>query len=388
MSRESIGIGVIGMGWMGVAHSRSYRNVLERFPDLQLQPRLIACADEVESRATAARERFGFSYSTQNWQQVIDDPKIGLVTVATPNNMHFEIVYAAIQAGKHIFCEKPVGRTPAETMQMAELARQANVISGVGYNYRWAPMVQYAHQLVEEGKIGKLTHYRGRFFSSYASNPNSVLSWRFQQEKAGAGTLSDLMSHVIDMAHFLTGPVERLVANQETFIRQRPLATPGVGTHFTVQEDSPKSEVTNEDYVSALVQFGNGVQGSLEGCRAIVGPKCEMAFELNGTNGALSWNFERMNELQVYLPGRSPTQDGYVRLTSDASHPFHAAFNPAAATGLGYDDLKLIEAYQFLKSIQNNQPHRPGLGEAATVARVQSAIQQSWDRKSWEPIDH
>jgi len=119
VSRESIGIGVIGMGWMGVAHSRSYRNVLERFPDLQLQPGLIACADEVESRATAARERFGFSYSTQNWQQVIDDPKIGLVTVATPNNMHFEIVYAAIQAGKHIFCEKPVGRTPAETMQMA-----------------------------------------------------------------------------------------------------------------------------------------------------------------------------------------------------------------------------------------------------------------------------
>ena len=388
MSRESIGIGVIGMGWMGVAHSRSYRNVLERFPDLQLQPRLIACADEVESRATAARERFGFSYSTQNWQQVIDDPKIGLVTVATPNNMHFEIVYAAIQAGKHIFCEKPVGRTPAETMQMAELARQANVISGVGYNYRWAPMVQYAHQLVEEGKIGKLTHYRGRFFSSYASNPNSVLSWRFQQEKAGAGTLSDLMSHVIDMAHFLTGPVERLVANQETFIRQRPLATPGVGTHFTAQEDSPKSEVTNEDYVSALVQFGNGVQGSLEGCRAIVGPKCEMAFELNGTNGALSWNFERMNELQVYLPDQSPTQDGYVRLTSDAGHPFHAAFNPAAATGLGYDDLKLIEAYQFLKSIQNNQPNQPGFEEAVAVARVQSAIQQSWDSKSWEPIDN
>jgi len=249
-------------------------------------------------------------------------------------------------------------------------------------------MVQYAHQLVEEGKIGKLTHYRGRFFSSYASNPNSVLSWRFQQEKAGAGTLSDLMSHVIDMAHFLTGPVERLVANQETFIRQRPLATPGVGTHFTVQEDSPKSEVTNEDYVSALVQFGNGVQGSLEGCRAIVGPKCEMAFELNGTNGALSWNFERMNELQVYLPDQSPTQDGYVRLTSDAGHPFHAAFNPAAATGLGYDDLKLIEAYQFLKSIQNNQPNQPGFEEAVAVAQVQSAIQQSWDRKSWEFIDN
>ena len=388
MSRESIGIGVIGMGWMGVAHSRSYRNVLERFPDLQLQPGLIACADEVESRGEAARERFGFSYSTQNWRQVIDDPKISLVTVATPNNMHFEIVRAAIQAGKHIFCEKPVGRTPAETMQMAELARQANVISGVGYNYRWAPMVQYAHQLVKEGKLGKLTHYRGRFFSSYASNPNSVLSWRFRQEKAGAGALGDLMSHVIDMAHFLTGFIERLVANRETFIRQRPLATPGVGTHFTVQEDGPKNEVTNEDYVSALVQFSNGVQGSLEGCRAIVGPKCEMAFELNGTNGALNWNFERMNELQVHLPDQSPTQDGYVRLTSDAGHPFHAAFNPAAATGLGYDDLKLIEAYQFLKSIQNNQPNQPGFEEAVAVARVQSAIQQSWDSKSWEFIDN
>ena len=384
--RKKLGIGIIGMGWMGIAHSRSYRNVVERFPDLGVQPKLVACVDEVGSRSQSAQDRFGFVYSTQDWQKIIDDPKIDAITVATPNNTHLKIVNSAIRAGKHVFCEKPVGRTPTETQKMAELSDQAGVISGVGYNYRWAPMVQYAHQLIREGRLGELTHYRGRFFSSYASNPNSVLSWRFQQEYAGSGTLGDLMSHVIDMAHFLIGSIDSLVAHRKTFIQERPLATPGVGTHFTVRDDGPKGNVTNEDYVSALVQFENGVQGTLEGCRVIVGPKCEMAFEINGTKGAIRWNFERMNELEIYLPEESGTHDGYVRLISDASHPFHAAFNPAAGTGLGYDDLKLIEVYHFLKAIQTGQPNTPSFRQAATVAQVQATIQSSWANRSWQSV--
>ena len=384
--RKSIGIGVIGMGWMGMAHSRSYRNVVERFPDLEVEPKLVACADEVVERGQSAQDRFGFMYSTQNWQRLISDDEIDVITVATPNSRHLEIVTSAVRAGKHVFCEKPVGRTPIETQHMADLSSRAGIISGVGYNYRWSPMVQYAHQLIKEGKLGKVTHYRGRFFSSYASNPNSVLSWRFQKEKAGSGTLGDLMSHVIDMAHFLVGSIDSLVAHKETFIRERPLAVPGVGTHFTVRDNGPKGDVTNEDYVSALVQFENGAQGTLEGCRAIVGPKCEMAFEVNGTKGAIRWNFEKMNELEIYLPEESSSHDGYVRLISDASYPFHAAFNPAAATGLGYDDLKLIEAYHFLKAIQTGQPNNPSFRQAVTVAQVQSAIQSSWDNNSWQSV--
>ncbi|MHB8753283.1 MAG: Gfo/Idh/MocA family protein, partial [Aggregatilineales bacterium] len=256
----------------------------------------------------------------------------------------------------------------------------------VGYNYRWSPLVQYAHQLIQSGKIGKVTHYRGRFFSMYGSNPHSVLSWRFQHEFAGLGTLGDLMSHTADMAHMLVGPIKEVVANRETFIKQRPLAVRGEGTHFTLRTDGPFGDVTNEDYVGTLVRFENGVQGSLEVCRVIFGPKCENSFEINGTKGAISWNFEKMNELSVYLPDGDGAHDGYVRIYSGPEHPFHANFNPGPAIGLGYNDLKTIEAHQFLRSVAEGKQGAPGFAEALAVAEFQDAVQHSWDSGHWEEV--
>src|SRR5215469_15560066 len=211
---HTIGIGVIGMGWMGEVHSRSYRAIPDRFHESGIRPRLVVCADPVEARAQAAQERFGFERYTTDWRAVIADPAVEVVNVAAPNGMHLEINLAAAQAGKHILCEKPVGKEPQETIQSAIAAREAGVLTFVGYNYRWAPLVQYARQLIERGELGRLTHYRGRFFVGYGSNPHSVLSWRFQRELAGLGTLGDLMSHVIDMAHMLAGPIKMVVGNQ------------------------------------------------------------------------------------------------------------------------------------------------------------------------------
>ncbi len=383
MSR-AIGIGVIGMGWMGETHSHSYRAIKELGVEAGFEPRLIVCADDVESRARRAQQRFGFERTTGDWREVIADPAVEVVTIAAPNYLHLEIAQAAAAAGKHIFCEKPVGRGPEETAAIAAAARQAGVITGVGFNYRWAPLVQYARQLIAEGRLGTLTHYRGRFFSMYGSNPSSVLSWRFQRELAGLGTLGDLMSHVVDMAHMLAGPVDRLVANQETFIKRRPEATPGAGTHFTVGEGGPQGEVTNEDYAGALVRFASGAQGTFEACRAIVGPKCQMAFEVHGTCGALSWDFERMNELALYLPDGTGAHEGYTRIVTAPEHPFHGLFNPAPGTGLGYGDLKVVEAYQFLKSVATGAQGQPGFREALAVAQVQAAFERSWKSGGWE----
>lgn len=384
--KQTIGIGVIGMGWMGAVHSRSYREIPHRFQNSGLRPRLVICADEVETRGREAQGRFGFERYTIDWRQVISDPEVAVVSIATPNNMHLEIVQAAAAARKHIFCEKPVGRNPQETADIAKAARQAGVFTWVGYNYRWAPLVQYARQLVQEGRLGKLTHYRGRFFAGYANNPHAVLSWRFQRELAGLGTLGDLISHAADMAHLIAGPIKRLVGNRETFVSQRPLATPGEGTHFSVRTDGPVGDVTNEDYVGVMVNFANGAHGTLEACRVINGPQCQMAFEVNGTKGALSWDFERMNELNLYLPDKSHSHDGYVRIMSGPEHPFHAQFNPGPGVSLGYDDLKTIEAYQFLKSIREGQQSDPGFREALVVAEVQDAIQRSWETEAWEDV--
>jgi predicted dehydrogenase len=381
-----IGIGVIGMGWMGAVHSRAYRQVVDRFPELPLRPRLVTCADDVGERGQQAQERFGFEKHTLRWEDVIAEREVDVVSITAPNHLHRTIAEAAARAGKHIHCEKPVGRSPDETRAIERAAREAGVQTFVGYNYRWAPLVQYARERIEAGDLGTLTHYRGRFFAGYGGNPQSVLSWRFQKEFAGLGTLGDLMSHTIDMAHLIAGPIARVVGNQATLIRERPLAPAGEGTHFSVRSGGPLGTVSNEDYVGTLVQFAGGAHGSLEACRVIAGPKCQMAFEVHGTRGAMAWNFEQMNELWFYASEPGSARAGYRRILSGPEHPFHAHFNPAPATGLGYDDLKVIEAFQFLQAIAADRQGAPGFREAAAVALVQEAIERSWTSGHWEDV--
>lgn len=382
--RESIGIGVIGMGWMGNVHTRAYRQAADRFPESNLQPHLVICADEVASRSDEARLRFGFERSTTRWRDVITDPAVRAVSIATSNDWHREIAVAAAQAGKHIFCEKPVGRNADETAEIERRARAAGVLTFVGYNYRWAPLVQYARQIIGKGELGHLTNYRGRFFVGYGSSPYTVLSWRFQRDRAGWGVLGDLMSHVVDNALMMAGPIRRVVGSRATFIPQRPLGVPGSGTHFTLRTEGPTGDVENEDYVGALVEFSNGAQGTLEVSRVIDGPKCEMSFDVYGTRGALSWDFERMNELNLFLADGNAGRSGYTRILSGPEHPLHAHFNPGPGVGLGYEDLKTIEAYQFLKSIVEAEQGEPGFREALRVAEVLAAIGRSWESGRWE----
>jgi len=385
---RTIGIGVIGMGWMGEAHSRAYRAIPDRFHESGLYPRLVVCADQVEARAQSAQQRFGFERYTTDWRDVITDPAVEAVIVTAPNGMHLEINRAVAQVGKHLFCEKPVGRNPQDTIQSVAAAREAGLLTGVGYNYRWAPLVQYARQLIADGKLGRLTHYHGRFLNGYAADPNGFLSWRFQQEH-GLGTLGDLMSHVIDMAHMLAGPITRVTSDKETFIRQRPIPQPGKGTHYDVgSSDDPMGEVTNEDYVNALVHFANGARGILESCRIINGAKCDMSFEVHGTKGAIKWTMERMNELQLqWRNDANPAEDGYTTLLSGPAHPYHRHFNPGWGVNLGYDDLKTIEAYNFLQTIVTGKQGEPGFAEAEAVARVQQAMMRSWASGRWETVE-
>jgi len=383
----TLGIGVIGMGWMGQVHSRSYGMVTQRFPDSGLQPRLIICSDNVEARAQHAQRILGFESSTTRWQDVIEHPDVQIVNIATPNNLHVDIVRAAAQAGKHIFCEKPVGRNPQETAEIEALAREAGVLTFVGFNYRWSPMVMHAKKLIDEGKLGTLTQFRGRFFSMYGSDPMGLLSWRFNKEISGFGVLGDIMAHVMDMALVMTGPVKRLVSNSHTFIPERPIPIPGKGTHYSVgQPDDPKGAVTNEDYVGALLEFENGVRGSVEVSRTIFGPKNQFGFEINGTKGAISWDFERMNELQLYLPTDDGLHDGFIRLVSGDQYPYHGNFNPGEGSGLGYEDMKVIEAYHFLKAVAEGEQIAPSFADALAVGNVHAAMVCSWESGQWEDV--
>lgn len=382
----SIGIGVIGFGWMGQAHARAYRDIPVYFADSGLLPRLVAVADTVPARVDLAKANFGFASGALDWRELIERDDIDVIDITAPNAFHRAIAEAAAAAGKHISCEKPVGIHPDETAAMERAARVAGVITGCGYNYRWAPLVQYTHQLIGEGRFGDLTHYRGRFFSMYGRDRLGLLSWRYLQAEAGYGVLSDLMSHAIDMGQYLGGPIARVVAVKETFVKERPLPVAGASTHYARgRAGDPMGAVTNEDYVGALIEFEGGARGTLEADRSIFGPQSSMAFELNGSKGAASWDHERLNQLQLYLPEEQPV-DGFLEVLAGDAFPNQGHIVPGAGNSLGYEDLKLIEAFEFLSSVAAGRPHSPGFGDALANASVAAAMARSWSSQRWEDV--
>ena len=382
----SIGIGLIGFGWMGQAHSRSYRSIPVYFPDSGITPRLVAISDTVPERLELATENFGYEHGTADWREVIARDDVDVVDICAPNALHEEIAVAAAAAGKHIFCEKPVGLEPPSTAVIEAAARKAGVTTGVGYNNRWAPMVQYTKQLIGERRFCELTHYRGRFFTMYGRDRLGLLSWRFLQDEAGYGALSDIMSHAIDMAQYLCGPIRRLVSVKEIFVKERPLPKPGTGTHYERgAPGDPTGTVTNEDYVGALVEFENGVRGTLEADRSIFGPQSSMAYELNGAKGAASWDHEKLNQLQLYLP-EEQHNDGFMEVLAGDAFPHQGHIVPGGGNSLGYEDMKIIEALEFLKSVAAGRAHSPGFGDALANASVAAAMIRSWESEAWEPV--
>jgi predicted dehydrogenase len=383
---KSIGIGLVGFGWMGQAHSRAYRDIPVYFAESGIKPQLVAVADSVADRVELAKANFGYAAGTSDWRELMDRPDIDVIDITAPNALHREVVEAAAAAGKHIYCEKPVGIDPQATAAIESAARKAGVVTGCGYNYRWAPLVQYTRQLIGEGRFGNLTHYRGRFFSMYGRDRLGLLSWRFLQDEAGYGVLSDLMSHAIDMAQHLCGPISRVVSVKETFVKERPLPIPGSGTHYNRGKlGDPTGAVTNEDYVGALVEFANGVRGTLEADRSIFGPQSSMAFELNGSKGAASWDHEKLNQLRLYLPEEQPT-DGFIEVLAGDSFAHQGNIVPGAGNSIGYEDLKLIEALEFLTSVSAGRGHSPSFGEALANASVAAAMVRSWSSGRWEGV--
>ncbi len=387
-TRPILGIGVVGFGWMGQAHSRSAARIASLFPERVFDTALVVCGDNVAERREQAVSGVGFREAVEDWRAVVDHPDVDVVYVTAPNMMHEEIAIAAAEAGKAVFCEKPVGGTPDQTVRIEAAARRAGVITGVGYNYRWAPLVQHAKALIESGRLGEITNYRGRFFSMYGADPMGLLSWRFLVDEAGYGVSSDILSHAVDLAHMLLGPITEVSGTRETFIRERPLPKAG-GTHYDRgQPGDPTGEVTNEDYAAAMVRFANGARGTFESSRAIIGPESQMAFDVYGTKGALRWNLETMNEMQVFLvdeDGRAPR--GYTTVYAGDRYPYHGHFVPGDANAIGYEDLKVIENFEFLTAVATGEQHRPGFSEAVEYVSFQSAWLRSCESGAWETVN-
>lgn len=386
-TRPRLGIGVVGFGWMGQAHSRSAARIPSLFPERTFDTDLVVCGDNVAQRREQAVDGFGFREATDDWRVVVAHPDVDVVYVTAPNMMHEEVAVAAAAAGKAVFCEKPVGGTPDQTVRVEAAARRAGVVTGVGYNYRWAPLVQHAKHLIDSGALGEITNYRGRFFSMYGADPMGLLSWRFLVDEAGYGVSSDILSHAVDLATMLVGPVASVFGTMETFIKERPLPRAG-GTHYDRgRPGDPTGTVTNEDYAAAMVVFANGARGTFESSRAIIGPESQMAFDVYGTKGALRWNLETMNELEVFLvdeTGCAPR--GYTKVYAGDRYPYHGHFVPGDANAIGYEDLKVIENYEFLSAVARGEQHQPGFAEAVDYVSFQRAWLDSCEQGTWHDV--
>jgi predicted dehydrogenase len=380
MERQ-VGIGVIGMGWMGRVHSAAYNRLAEHFPDLGLRPRLLVAADTSAERRAHA-ERVGFERTVESWRAVVDDPAVEVVNVTLPNAMHREVATAALQAGKHVWVEKPVGLGLEDTQAVAEAARAAPGVTGVGFCYRFAPAVQHARDLIADGAIGDVRHYRAVFLADYANRPDAAASWRFQRDQAGSGVLGDLMAHVVDLTHHLIGPIARLSGRTATLISRRPRQTEE-GTHFSRVASADLVDVENEDWAAAQIEFDGGRLGSLEASRVAVGPRTGLELQVLGSEGALAWSLPRMNELRRFQLS-DDGDEGYATIQAGPTHPGYAAFQPGAGVPMGYDDLRVLEARNFLASVRDGEQREPGVEEMLATARVLAAIERSEISRAWE----
>lgn len=381
---RTVGIGLVGVGWMGRVHSAAYRRLRDHFPDCPGVARLVVAADEDPARAREAVDRLGYERATGDWHQVVADPEVEAVSITVPNRLHREVAVAVAEAGKHLWVEKPVGRFPSETADVASAVERAGVRSLVGFNYRHAPAVRHARDLIRSGALGTVDHFRSQWIAAYAADPRSVLSWRFLREEAGLGILGDLGSHAVDLAQCLLGPIASVTARTETIVKERPLPS-GTGTHFTLSDGGERAPVENEDAVWGIVRFESGLTGTIEASRVAVGPQARYAFEVHGSRGALAWDFERMNELFLFRTA-DDGDAGYARVLMGPRHEPFGRFQPGPGLPMGYDDLKVIEAALFLESVVDGVQREPGVREALAAARVVAALERSATSGAWEPV--
>ncbi|ASQ92531.1 Gfo/Idh/MocA family oxidoreductase [Streptomyces sp. 11-1-2] len=378
---STLGVAVVGFGWMGRVHTQAYVRLPHHFPQLSVRPELVAVADEVPGRAEEAAGRYGFATAVRDWQEVAADPRIQAVSIAAPNFLHREIGIAMARAGKHIWIEKPVGLTADDARAVAAAVAEAGVQGAVGFNYRNAPAVQTARAMIAAGEIGTVTHARVRLFSDYAAHPEGALTWRYERARGGSGVLGDLASHGVDLARFLLGEIDALTADTAVFVpeRARPTGATAGHTRATGGELGP---VENEDYVSCLLRFTSGARGVLEACRVSVGEQNTYGFEIHGTKGAVFWDFRRMGELGI-SHGSAYQDQPVSTVYIGPGHGEYAAFQPGAANSMGYDDLKVIEAYHFVRSIAEGTAYGATLDDAVHSATVLDAMARSAERGTW-----
>ncbi|AFH60066.1 Gfo/Idh/MocA family protein [Paenibacillus caseinilyticus] len=385
MTKE-FGIGMIGYKFMGKAHSHAYRDLPMFFPQVARPVMRAICGRDAEGVAQAARQ-FGWESFETDWRKLLERDDIDLIDINAPSDAHKDIALAAAAAGKHVFCEKPLALTLADSREMLQAVEAAGVKHMVGFNYRFAPAVQLAKKLVEDGRLGQIYHFRAWFLQDWIVDPEFPLVWRLQKEIAGSGSHGDLGAHLIDLAHFLVGDMQEVIGMSETFIKERPVPSSMTGLSAKGSKDAPKGPVTVDDATLFLTRFANGALGSFEATRFAPGHRCTNSFEINGSKGSVKFDFERMNELQVYFTNDAEDVQGFRRvLATDPAHAYAEAWWPPGHT-IGYEHTFIHETVELMQALAEDRQPVPNFHDGVKCQQVLEAVDLSIEQRRWVRIE-
>lgn len=386
---DRLGVGMVGYAFMGVAHSQAWRNA-PHFFDLPLHPDMAAIAGRDEAAVTAAATRLGWSSVETDWKALVIRDDIDLVDICTPGDTHAEIAIAALEAGKHVLCEKPLANSVAEAAAMAEAAEAARAngqLAMVGFTYRRVPAIQLARQLVADGRIGTVRHVRAQYLQDWIADADAPLSWRLDKQKAGSGALGDIGAHIVDLAQFVTGErVTGVSAILETFVHERPVAAAHSGLHGTA--GTSMGPVTVDDAAIFLGRMSGGGVATFEATRFAWGRKNAIRLEINGSAGSLAFDFEDMNVLHFFDVAQPAVEAGFRRIVvTEPEHPYVGAWWPAGH-GLGYEHAFTHQAVDLVTAIAERRQPEPSFADGLRIQRVLDAVERSAaDRSTWTPVE-
>lgn len=380
-----VNVALIGYKFMGKSHSNAYRQVAHFFPELGVSAVMKVLVGRSASGVAAAASQFGWQETATDWRAVVARKDIDVVDIVTPGDSHAEIAIAAAQAGKHVFCEKPLANTVQEAESMTAAVEKAGVRNMVAFNYRRVPAIAFARQLIDSGRIGTIYHFRARYLQDWIMDPEFPLVWRLDKSQAGSGPMGDLGAHIIDLAQYLVGDISLVTGMAETFIKERPLvadSNAGLGASGSSQ----RGQVTVEDAAAFVTRFGSGAMGTFEVSRFAGGNKNANTFEINGSKGSIRFNLERLNELE-YLDLTVPSSEQGFRdiMVTDGGHPYMGAWWPAGHI-IGWEHTFTHEVRDLLAAIESGQDVHPNFRDGLQVQKVLDAVDRACASKRWEQV--
>ena len=387
-ARPTLRVAMVGHAFMGAAHSQAWRTA-PHFFDLPLVPEMAVLGGRDPERTAAAAARLGWAETETDWRRIVERDDIDLVDICTPGNTHAEIAIAALEAGKHVLCEKPLANTVAEAEAMTAAAEQAHargVRTMVGFTYRRVPAIALARQLVADGRVGEVRHVRAQYLQDWIADPEAPLSWRLDKAQAGSGALGDIGAHIVDLTQFITGDrIIELTGRLETFVKERPYAESHAGLSGTAST-TERGPVTVDDAASFLATFAGGAMGVFEATRFATGRKNAIRIEVNGSRGSLAFDFEDMNVLEYFDATGDDETAGFRRiLATEPGHPYVAAWWPPGH-GLGYEHGFTHQVVDLVGAIAAGTDPRPTFADGLQVQRVLAAVETSSDTRTWQEI--